>query len=277
MGDYVRHGRSQTSVPYTIVHVPELAIDEQEALHSLFVDDDIPETKEEKQKVTNKRNAAYNATTLSVYLKGILRSMVHAKNYMITEKGSAGEQIEFLTFMGLTPMEVTYVLFQMGYRNIHRRQIARHLEKVSVKARIEKMKTEHLKEVSLLRSQVFQVQALEVLEEERKYLEVLLKKIPEVRKELSGVDPINEPAKWKRINALLDSMIEKSKSMHGIEMKREAQVKTIATIEVNKECNKGGGGDDAPRLPTQRHEALDDNNIIELSQDRTVIKEAIEV
>jgi hypothetical protein len=274
MGDYVKTRGDGT--PYNIVHVPELAIDEQDALHSLFVDDDIPQTAEEKQKVTNRRNAAYNATTLSVYLKGILRSMVHAKNYLVTEKGSAGEQIEFLTFMGLKPMEVTYVLFQMGYRNIHRRQIAEHLEKPTAKARIEKMKTEHVKQISLLRAQVFQEQAMEVLEEERKYLEVLLEKIPPVRKELYEVDPILEPARWKRLNALLDSMLEKTKSMHGIEMKREAQVKTIATIEVNRECNKGGG-EEAPRLPTHRHEALEDNNIIELNQDRTVIKESIDV
>ena len=125
-------------------------------------------------------------------------------------------------------------------------------------------------EIDILKKQVFQEMASEVMEQEKKYLEGLIAKLPDLYKEMESLDPIMEPTKWNRVNKLITDILEKCKGMHGIDLYRENTVKAQAAIAVQNNVNKSG--DLPPHLPMpKRHPELEEGKVIELDQERHII------
>jgi len=205
------------------------------------------------------------------YVTGILKKMVYCKSRLDVSKPII-KHIEMLHFLGYTEAEIMLTLFEFGYRQITATQVGTYLRLVGTRARMEKLKEEYEMEISLLKSNAFQQLAGVVIDEEKKYLQILLAKLPALYAELEETDPDKEPARWNRLDKTITGILDKCKGMHGIDLYREYTVKTAGAIAVQQAA--GTKKEDDYRLPApSRPSELTDNKVIEMEPQRMVIKQ----
>ena len=263
---------------------------EQEQLEILFntiiTDDDKALRKKYVGGADVNQNKVNKIFTRKSYIKGILDKIILAKDHIGRNTEKTGDNsgglslvtrhIDFLAFLGLNAKEIFYTIYTFGYRNITFEKINEYLASIVPRRRINKIKKEFIQEMELLQKDIFQEMSSEVMAQEKKYLEGLLSKLPDLYKELEELDPIMEPTKWNRVNKLITDILEKCKAMHGIELYRENTVKAQAAIAVQNNVNKGDSGQQTLPMPT-RHPELEEGKIIVLDQERHIIGKKEEI
>lgn len=203
------------------------------------------------------------------YLSGILQKLVYVRN-VIFATSAVAKHVEFLGVLGLTPTEILYALFTMGYKGITFKQIKEHLK--DKHGRIKKLQDEYMEEANILKKRIFQDMASEVMGQEKKYLELLLSKLPPLQKALAECDPDVEQPRWNRLNKLITDIMAKCKDMHGVDLYRENVVKAQTMIAIQSAKPGEDAGLALPIMP--RHQELEEGEegqVIELHQDRQVI------
>lgn len=254
--DYVREAKDQLKILMDYRFTPE----------------DLNFLSEENVKIKKARRYKHSRFNKPNYVKGVLDKLYLLRQTIYKDISPVTEHIEFLRVLGLNYEEIVYCLYTFGYVNASLDFVEFHLRRYATSKKIEELKREYMAEINILKRAVFQDMASQVLSEEKKYLETLLKNLPVLRAALDETDPVIEKTKWARLNKQIQEILDKTKSMHGIDEIRFAQVKTEAAITVqnNKILE---GGERLPILPNpRRHPELEDGRIIELQQDDKVLQ-----
>lgn len=204
------------------------------------------------------------------YVKGVL-DLIYGYRTKLNNEPIAVQHLEFLYILGLSPEQIVYCMFTMGYINTTIDQVRRHFAKVSIKVKLRKLQNEYMGEINILKQKVFQELGGQVMEQEKEYLETLLKQLPELQRELKTTDVVHEPTKWNRLNKQIQEILAQCKGMHGIDEKRSAVVKTAAAMTLHNMTGKGNS--DLPTLPEPiEHEEMRDARIITLKTEDHVVR-----
>lgn len=204
------------------------------------------------------------------YVKGVL-DVIYGYRAKLNNEPIAVQHLEFLYILGLSVEQIVYCMFTMGYINISIDQVRTHFSKVSIKVKLRKLQNEYMGEINILKQKVFQELGGQVMEQEKAYLETLLKKLPLLQAELRDTDPAIEVTKWNRLNKQIQEILAQCKGMHGIDEKRSAIVKTAAAITLQNQMGKNGS--DLPTLPEpMEHEEMRDSRIITLKAEDHVVR-----
>lgn len=254
-------------------HEDRFVISDQDKLEELMKF--IPSTTDKivaKNAVDRFRTENKRILSLRGYVNGVLKKMVYCKKQFESER-PIFQHIEFLHMLGYTEAEIMLTLFEFGYRQMNSVQVNTYLRLASTKARMKRLKDEYKQEMDILKANAFQQMAGVVLDEEKKYLQILIKKLPDLYDELENCDPDKEIARWNRLNKTISETLEKCKAMHGIDLYREFTVKTAGAIAVQQAAGTKKEDDFRPLPQPTRREELAENGVIEMEPIRMVIKQ----
>ena len=257
----------RSSMAFT--HLPEAERSPQELLDELLniklSPDDIPMLKSVRMKYYQEH---HKVACFKGYVSGILRKLVYFRRHLMGDDAVC-HHIEFMTVLGMSQAEILLALFDMGYRGITERAIGKHINETVPKMRINALHRDYMAEIDLLKRTAFQELGAKVMEVEKRHLETLLAKLPILQDKLDKIDPIDEAPEWSKLNKLINGILTQCKAMHGIDLYREATVKTQAAIAIQPAAGKQETSGYA--LPTAaRHPELQEAEIIET---RMVIKQ----
>jgi len=257
-----------------VTHIPEAERSPQDLLDELLniklSPDDIPMLKSVRMKYYKEH---HRVACFKGYVTGVLRKLVYFRRHLMGDDAVCNH-IEFMTILGMSQAEILLALFDMGYRGITEKTIVRHINEKVPKTRINALQKEYMAEIDLLKRTAFQELGSKVMEVEKRHLETLLAKLPILQDELDQTDPVNDSPKWTKLNKLINGILDQCKEMHGINLYREATVKTQAAIAIQQ----AAGSKPEPNgyaLPTAtRHPELQEANVIET---RMVIRQENEL
>lgn len=207
------------------------------------------------------------------YVRGVL-DIIYGIRMSLQNEHEAVSHVEFMYVLGMTPEQICYCMFTMGYINMTLEQIKKHLNSGNIEKKLEEIHRKYMTEVKLLKQQVFQEMAAETMEEEKKFLQTLLQKLPSLRLELEDTCPIQEPTKWNRLNKTIQSILDQCKGMHGIDEARSATIKVKAAQALQE--NKPNDGY-FPLPQPMKHPEMEDSRIITLEQESQVIRDVNEL
>ena len=245
-----------------VTRIPEAERSPQELLDELLnielSPEDIPMLKSVRMKYYKEHN---KVACFKGYVSGILRKLVYFRRHLMGDDAVC-KHIEFMTVLGMSQAEILLALFDMGYRGVTEQIIVKHVNDARISQRIRRLEKEYMAEIDLLKKTAFQELGAKVMEVERRHLETLLKKLPILQDKLDQTDPVDNSPEWTKLNKLINGILTQCKEMHGIDLYREATVKTQAAIAIQQAAGKQETNGYA--LPTAaRHPELQEAEVIE--------------
>ena len=246
-----------------VTHIPEAERSPQELLDELLnielSPEDIPMLKRVRMKYYKEH---HRVACFKGYVSGVLRKLVYFRRHIMSEDAVC-HHIEFMTVLGMSQAEILLALFDMGYRGVTERGIVKHINEAVPKIRINALHKEYMAEIDLLKKTAFQELGAKVMEVERRHLETLLKKLPILQDKLDQTDPVDNSPEWTKLNKLINGILTQCKEMHGIDLYREATVKTQAAIAIQEAAGKKDSGGGYVLPSATRHPELQEANVIE--------------
>lgn len=165
------------------------------------------------------------------FLSGTLEALERTRTRLSIS--TAEKLIDFLFVFGYSLKRIIYILFCQGYTDWHRRDIQNYINRN--KYRLKKERNDLMDDLNKEVKGVFQNMKANVMKAEKATLSIYLTKIDEIQRALGEISPVDESAKFNRLERTLSNLTDKVKAMHGLEALREA------TMEISKDMEKAKG------------------------------------
>lgn len=171
-----------------------------------------------------------NCYTRENFASGVLEALENTRRRLSIT--TAEKLIDFLFIFGYTLKRICYIMFTQGYVNWNRRDVQNYINRNGY--RLKTQRQELIDQMNQAVDGVFQKMKASVMKAEEGALNIYLRDIKRIQEALSKLDPVDESAKYNRLRKMMDELIDKTKSMHGIEELRKASI----DISVHKEKKK---------------------------------------
>ncbi len=165
---------------------------------------------------------------------GILDKIEATRQRMSVD--SSKELVKLLHILGYPSKQTAYWLWKWGYKGIS-------LQTIQAYVRINrrhwaKEKEKFMSEIVELKEKLFQSAKEEVMNTERRTMEILLRNIKELQDALESLHPVKDKAEFNSTFNQIVKLEERCKSYHGLEEFRSASIKASTEVAVYKEKAK---------------------------------------
>lgn len=164
------------------------------------------------------------------YRLGVLRKVELARQSITCQ--SQKEIIKLLYILGYGEKQITFLLYDWGYKGFNVDQVRTHINKQ--KTNWNKEKEEFMAEIVNAKNSIFQLMRESVMDTERTTITIYLEKIQVLQDVLSKTDPIEEDQKFRSIVTKIERLQDLCKESHGIKEWRHASIEVESKIAIAK-------------------------------------------
>jgi len=167
------------------------------------------------------------------YRLGILKKVELARQSITCT--SQNELIKLLYILGYGEKQITFLLYDWGYKGFTIDQVATRIKKNKYEWNKEKEK--FMEEIVEAKNSIFQVMRESVMDTERTTITIYLDKIKTLQEHLNSLDPIEDDQKFRSTVTKIERLQDLVKRSHGIDEMRVASIKVQSEIEIAKAKN----------------------------------------